>query len=472
MPRVPLNQPFQPQFTGPVGSTSYKSDSNITVTRLANGMRVVSSDTFSPLSSIGIYVDAGSRYDTPETTGTTQLMESLIFKSTSNRSALRIVRDSQQLGTNLVVSSTRDSFMVGADCLPVYVPQTMALLADALQNHLFLDEEVEPQLEFAREMLPEQAKNADAVVVDHMHKAAFGDRTLGLPIAPTEYSLSKINSHTLRAWSTRFFQPSRMVVAGLGMDHQQLLDLTQQCFNNLPPASSVPAQHEKAVFVGGDVRTYCQDTRADPTEDEERNLTHFVFGFEGVPWNDPDIPAVHVLSTMMGGGFAFSAGGPGKGMYSRMYQNVMGRSENFYSAHCSSLPYNDTGLLSFYGTTNDPATVRKLVEVLIQEALSMRGSIGGEEFKRAKNALRNSVYFGMESRLTQTEEMGRQLLSSVNSDENKIITPHDWGQRIDAVTVADVHRVVDRLLKGKMMVAAHGIIDDIPSYDQIARCFK
>lgn len=32
-----------------------------------------------------------------------------------------------------------------------------------------------------------------------------------------------------------------------------------------------------------------------------------------------------VLNTMMGGGASFSAGGPGKGMYTRLYQNILNR---------------------------------------------------------------------------------------------------------------------------------------------------
>lgn len=54
-------------------------------------------------------------------------------------------------------------------------------------------------------------------------------------------------------------------------------------------------------------------------------LSHVVIGLEGCSHQDPDFIAMCVLNMMMGGGGSFSAGGPGKGMYTRLYTNVLNR---------------------------------------------------------------------------------------------------------------------------------------------------
>jgi hypothetical protein len=54
-------------------------------------------------------------------------------------------------------------------------------------------------------------------------------------------------------------------------------------------------------------------------------LAHVVIGLEGFSHQDPDFIPVCVLNMMMGGGGSFSAGGPGKGMYTRLYTNVLNR---------------------------------------------------------------------------------------------------------------------------------------------------
>lgn len=54
-------------------------------------------------------------------------------------------------------------------------------------------------------------------------------------------------------------------------------------------------------------------------------LAHVVLALEGVSHKDPDFIPACVLNMMMGGGGSFSAGGPGKGMYTRLYTNVLNR---------------------------------------------------------------------------------------------------------------------------------------------------
>ena len=54
-------------------------------------------------------------------------------------------------------------------------------------------------------------------------------------------------------------------------------------------------------------------------------LAHIVFGLESCGHKDPDFIAFCVLNMMLGGGGSFSAGGPGKGMYTRLYLNVLNR---------------------------------------------------------------------------------------------------------------------------------------------------
>jgi len=59
-------------------------------------------------------------------------------------------------------------------------------------------------------------------------------------------------------------------------------------------------------------------------------LAHVVVGLESCSHKDDDFIAYCVLNMLMGGGGSFSAGGPGKGMYTRLYTNVLNRSVKFF----------------------------------------------------------------------------------------------------------------------------------------------
>ena len=55
--------------------------------------------------------------------------------------------------------------------------------------------------------------------------------------------------------------------------------------------------------------------------------------------DEKDFVASCVLNMIMGGGGSFSAGGPGKGMYSRLYLNVLNRYHFMFNATAYNQSY-------------------------------------------------------------------------------------------------------------------------------------
>jgi predicted Zn-dependent peptidase len=55
------------------------------MTMLDNGIRVCTERVDSGICSVGAFIDAGSRYETPETSGTAHFLEHIIFKGTKNK---------------------------------------------------------------------------------------------------------------------------------------------------------------------------------------------------------------------------------------------------------------------------------------------------------------------------------------------------------------------------------------------------
>ncbi|KAI7999242.1 Mitochondrial-processing peptidase subunit alpha [Camellia lanceoleosa] len=127
-----------------------------------------------------------------------------------------------------------------------------------------------------------------------------------------------------------------MVLAASGVEHEELLKIAEPLLSDLP---SIRCPEEpKSVYVGGDYR--CQ---------AELGKTHFALAFEAPGgWHKEKeavvLTVLQVLNSsrglsivihlaanlfspimseynqmLIGGGGSFSAGGPGKGMYSRLY---------------------------------------------------------------------------------------------------------------------------------------------------------
>jgi len=107
-----------------------------------------------PAASIGLYVDCGSVYETSASFGATHLLERMAFKSTTNRSHLRIVREVEAIGGNVTASGSREQMSYTYDALKTYMPGMVEVLIDSVRNPVFLDWEVNEQVYYSVRSLP------------------------------------------------------------------------------------------------------------------------------------------------------------------------------------------------------------------------------------------------------------------------------------------------------------------------------
>ena len=64
-------------------ATNVKRSSAMQVTTLPNGMRVASETTpFAETATVGVWIDAGSRYETADNNGAAHFLEHMAFKGT------------------------------------------------------------------------------------------------------------------------------------------------------------------------------------------------------------------------------------------------------------------------------------------------------------------------------------------------------------------------------------------------------
>lgn len=140
-------------------------------------------------------------------------------------------------------------------------------------------------------------------------------------------------------------------------------------------------------------------------------MAHVLIGLEGTSHQDPDFVAACVLNLMMGGGGSFSAGGPGKGMYTRLYTNVLNHYHWMYSATASNHVYNDGGLFCIH-VSAPPQHIANAVKIVTREMVGMASEPGSEELRRAKTQLQSVLLMNLEARPVVFEDIGRQVLAT------------------------------------------------------------
>ena len=85
------------------------------------------------MTSVGAYIQTGSRYETAETAGINSFIESMAFGSTQARSDFRLVREMLGMGINVSCQSGREFMAYHGDCMREYSPEVVATIADVIQ---------------------------------------------------------------------------------------------------------------------------------------------------------------------------------------------------------------------------------------------------------------------------------------------------------------------------------------------------
>uniref|UniRef100_A0A1L8E0U1 Mitochondrial-processing peptidase subunit alpha n=1 Tax=Nyssomyia neivai TaxID=330878 RepID=A0A1L8E0U1_9DIPT len=469
-PLPPLSEPLR--NLQEVEYATVTPEQNTThVTILSNGLRVASESRFGQFCTIGVVIDSGARYEVAYPKGVSHFLEKLAFQSTQNYPDKdNILKELERHGGICDCQSSRDTFIYAASVDSRGLESVTRILADVvLRPNLQMDE-----IDIARQtilfeleslkMRPEQ----DLILTDMIHAAAYRDNTLGLPKLCPEDNAPIIDRSTLLSYLKLHHTPSRMVVAGVGIPHDELVRYVEKYFVSTPTtweSEKVPskgphaADTSLALYTGGAKLEECEIPIYAAAGLPE--LAHVVIGLEGCSHRDPDFISSCVLNIMMGGGGSFSAGGPGKGMYTRLYTNVLNRFHWMYSATAFNHAYNDSGIFCIHASA-PPSNVRGMVEVLTKELVTMATCPGEQELRRAKTQLQSMLLMNLEARPVVFEDIGRQVLSTGHRKR-----PEDFIREIEQIRSEDIMRFAKRLLSSNASVAARGEIKGIPSTQDI-----
>jgi mitochondrial-processing peptidase subunit alpha len=201
-----------------------------------------------------------------------------------------------------------------------------------------------------------------------------------------------------------------------------------------------------------------------PTNQLSPPLSHIHLAFEAPSISSPDIYALATLQTLLGGGGSFSAGGPGKGMYSRLYTHVLNQHSWVESCVAFNNSFTDSGIFGIAASCH-PNRLGQMIDVMCRE-LQALGNDGNNitnntrtsssptnflptlhpaEVNRAKNQLRSSLLMNLESRLIELEDLGRQV-----QVHGRRIGAKEMCRRIDALTVEDLRRVARSVFSGQV----------------------
>lgn len=221
------------------------------VTKLSNGITVVSEPTSTGTSYIGVYVGAGSRNETLGSTGTSYLTQKMLARGTSSLTKGEWAETVSAMGASYEAKSDREFTSFGLKVGKGDCGKAVSLLGDALCNPALnsaefglLKDEVSAHHDLGHTRYEE-------TTLESAHFNSFRDHMLGQPIKGDRDLTQEIQLEDVRNYmSANYYGDNTVVVATGEVNHHQVVEAVEQAFASMPKSTDVAAVNsEKPIYT-------------------------------------------------------------------------------------------------------------------------------------------------------------------------------------------------------------------------------
>jgi len=112
-------------------------------------------------------------------------------------------------------------------------PLALSLISETVQNALFLPEELEAQRAAAEYEIRELGAKPEVILPEILHHIAYDGKGLGNSLLCPEDRIHLVDASLMRHFMEQMYRPERMVIAGAGVAHEELVELADKHFSSL-----------------------------------------------------------------------------------------------------------------------------------------------------------------------------------------------------------------------------------------------
>jgi predicted Zn-dependent peptidase len=377
----------------------------------------------------------GSRYETKRINGVSHFVEHLMFKGTKKRpTTLHLSKELDGVGAEFNAFTGKDytGYYIKADGR--HLSLAIDVLSDMLLNSKFEAAEIEREKGVIVEEINMYEDNPIMYVEELLEQEMFSGNQLGWSIAGTRETVRGLTRDDLVGYRDKYYRGANMVI-GLGGQ------FTDEHLKQLEASFSFTKSTSQSKFTP---ITIDQKKPRVHLYFKETEQTQLALGFPAYSYTDKRMPALQLLSVILGGN-----------MSSRLFLKVRERNSLAYYIRSSVTNYQDTGALVIQSGL-DKTRIDKAIKLIMQEVKKITTGVTAAELSRAKEyvAGKNALHLEDSSSMTQWY-VGQELLT------NSIETPDKKLQKIMAVTREDVARVATDVLRShKASLAVIGPFKD------------
>lgn len=377
-------------------------------------------------AAVGVWVHAGSVYESADEMGVSHLLEHMVFKGTEQRTAREIALALERLGGSLDAYTTREHTSFQTRTLDEHVDAALDVLADLVLHPLLREEDLELEREVVLEEISTVEDTPDDLVFDLHAQALWGDHPYGFSILGTRESVGSLRAADLKRLHRRAYCRQNILVAAAGhISHEHVVARVAELFGDAPSGERARRPAPAPAVEPREVRV-----------ERATAQTHVVFGTRTFGHGDPRRYALVLLSNAFGGG-----------MSSRLFQRVREELGLAYAVYSFQSFYADSGQVGVYVGTR-PESADRAVEVVREELAKVaREGLTAQELEDAKGQVKGQLMLSLESSGARLHRLAGFALY-----DEPFLTLDELIARVEAVTLEQVAEVAAEFLDPERQV--------------------
>ncbi len=400
-------------------------------TTLENGLRIVSQAMPGTRSvAVSVYVGAGSRYEKDPEAGISHLLEHLLFKGTKKRpTAQEISELIDGVGGVMNAGTDRELTVYYAKVARPHFDRAADVLTDMIRNPIIANVELEKERKVVIEELSSIGDSPAQLVDVLLDATMWPDQPLGRDVAGTEDSVNALERKGTVDYMRRQYVPNNIVIAVAGaIEHSEVVDTISASLGDWKRGK--PSKW----FAAKDGQTSARAA----VQYKQTEQAHIEIAARAFSSQDPDRFALDLISVILG-----------EGMSSRLFMELREKRALCYDVHSYASHYLDTGSFAVYAGV-DPKKALESTQALVEELAKLRADgVSEEELHKAKELSKGRLLLRMEDTRSVSGWLGGQEILN-----GSIKTPDEVVALVEAVTLADMKRVAQRVLDENQLTLA------------------
>lgn len=414
---------------------------------LKNGLRIIVVPIKNaPSATIMSLIEAGSKYEEKKNNGISHFLEHMCFKGTKKRpKAIDISKEFDSLGAQNNAFTSQEVTGYWGKAHPKHIDKILDINSDMYLNPTFPAADLEIEKGVIVEEINMYEDLPQMLVHEVFDELLYGNQPAGWNIAGTKENVRSFKRDDFLNYRKKHYVSSAttIVVAG-DVDEKDIFGKVEKYFAGIPETKK--AGKKKVIEK--------QDKPAVKIKFKETDQTHLVLGVRAFNLYDKKMPALRVLSTILG-----------SGMSSRLFQKMREKLGICYYVRSGINDFTDHG--SFVVSAGvDSNRVEEGIKGILEELVKIRNEkMPKSELRKAKNFLIGNMYLGLESSDSLARFYGFQEIL-----HEKIKTPKDLEKEFEMVTANDIQKVAREIMtNSKLNMAIVGKYKNIDRFKKILR---